>query len=152
MAVQSASAAAGVIGSIDGDEWDGTYNVDLLCDSHACLIDVTGWAYNKHTRPVQAVQLHFYSASGTLLHVSGQYLSVHDRTSPVTYAHHGWEYANRAGGGEGLGSYLPRSFEHVASWRKVCAFAHDKGESGGYVGIGCATVKYDPTTGTIPHF
>lgn len=150
--VQPAAAAAGAIGAIDGDEWDGTYNVDLPCDSTACLIDVTGWAYNKNTRPVQAVQLHFYSAGGTLLHVSGQYAAVHGRTSPVKYDSYGWEYANRAGGGDGLGAYLPRSFEHVASWRKVCAFTHDKGEPGGYVRIGCATVKYEPTSTPIRHF
>ena len=127
----SASAAPGAIGGF-AHGYEAPYG-RVFCNSSRCVVDnVDGWAYNKNTVPVQAVQIHFYSAKNALLHVSGQYIANQfNQYVPVKYANFGWSYYT--------GSLSP-SFGGIRSWAKACAWAHDKGESGGYVFIGCEPI------------
>ncbi len=124
-----ASAAPGAIGGYD--------DYDLTCDLNwqfdQCSPDVSGWAYNAHTKPVQAVVLHFYNSAGTLVHVTDQYTANGwDDWVPTKYQNFAWQYGFWV---------VNKDWGHISTWRKVCAWAHDKGESGGYVSIGCRTLR-----------
>lgn len=130
MVLPDASAAPGAIGGIN---YTAGSPEELSCYNGSCHFGASGWAYNPRTAPIQTVVLHFYDVHGTLLHVSGQYPADHyNINSPTEYRSYSWAY----------GPYdEPASWAGISQWRDVCAWAHDQGESGGYVSIGCQTIR-----------
>lgn len=141
VAPAEASAAAGAIGGIDkpsvvNTQVGASY---LACDNDAgwefCNFDISGWAYNAHTKPSQTVQLTMYAGT-KLVHTTAQYPAIYSdpsaqRAHGLHTANVGWLYSV---------DWQNYNWADMYWWTKVCVKAHDKGETGGWVSLGCVPV------------
>ena len=141
IASPSAFAAAGAIGGIDkpavvNSEVGASY---LACDNDGgrefCNFDITGWAYNAHTKPSQTVQLTMYMGT-KLVHTTAQYPAIYpdaaaQKAHNLHTANVGWLYSV---------DWQDYNWADMYWWTKVCVKAHDKGEAGGWVSLGCVSV------------
>jgi hypothetical protein len=134
-----ASAHAGAIGSFTGkgsqyEEVPLQYNPK----THMFRVVASGYAYNHHTKPAQAIKLEFWSSTSDdkcgsypngLRHTTSQYVANHKDAKDAKKIHSstanvGWSYSS---------GWRTASWGDIQDWRVVQLYVHDKGESGGWV-------------------
>ena len=114
----TASAAAGATGHFDvAAAYVSTYNQTAL--------RAGGWAFNRHTVPVQEVRVLSYNGSGGVFNTT--YLTANKSRPDVV----------RAGAATTQYVGFDSTFNLSQVPQNVCVDTHDKGEAGGWVRLGC---------------
>jgi hypothetical protein len=119
-----ASAHAGAVGSLDSAS-DKVTPPCATCSTGKNTFTVTGWAYNGHTVPVQSVAIWVHtpleSGWATPELIANQYRPDVLRAHAASTAYVGFS------GTVSFYSSVPPDY--------ICAYAHDKGELNGLVGL-----------------